>query len=104
MDQAEFYKQLAEHEIGWWKAHHKKDEPLLTEHMAKLYKLQFNIPYEDALKAVKYRVDATKEHDIAEKLEDEGNQPGANCHWKKAEDLLLKHFKILLEYSKRPEN
>ena len=104
MDQQELYQNLAKHEIGWWKAHHRKDETSLTEHMAKLYELQFGIAYEDAIKAVKYRVDATKEHDIAERLEDDRNQPEANTHWKKAEDLLLEHFKILMEYAKRPEN
>lgn len=90
--------ELAKYEIGWWKAHHRKDKPQLIEQMAKLYELQFGINYDDALKAVGYRVDATKEHDIAEKLEDEGEQSDADKHWDKAQSLLKKHFEILTQY------
>ncbi len=95
MSNEELYKNLAKYEIGWWKAHHRKNKPLLIEQMAKLYELQFNIPYSSALNAVEYRVKATREHDIAEKFEDEGNQKKADIHWTKAEELLLSHFKIL---------
>jgi len=92
------YDELAKHEIGWWKAHHRRDKKLLTEHMAKLYSIQFGISYESAVDAVKYRVDATKEHNLAEKLEDEGKQVQADVHWNNAEKLLREHFKVL--YSK----
>jgi hypothetical protein len=85
-------KELARHEIGWWKAHHRKDYDGLVDHMANLYVLQYFIPYDKALEAVMLRVEATKEHDIAEKLEDEGSQPEADIHWQKAEDLLAQHF------------
>jgi hypothetical protein len=104
MEQDEFYSKLAEHEIGWWKAHHRRDKPALIEQMTKLYELQFGITYENAVEAVKHRVEATKEHDIAEKLEDGGNQIEADVHWKEAEDLLKEHFRILMGYVKRPEN
>lgn len=89
------YSELAKYEIGWWKAHHRKDKKLLTEQMAKLYSLQFNISYGRAINAVKFRVEATKEHDFAEKLEDEGKQMQADIHWNNAERLLRKHFKLL---------
>ncbi len=87
-------RKLAEYEAGWWKAHHRKDINLLMEQMAKLYELQFGIPYNTALEAVKYRVEATKEHDIAERLEDQGS-PDSEIHWKQVEKLLLEHFKLL---------
>jgi hypothetical protein len=91
----ERYKELASHEIGWWKAHHRKDKSKLIDEMSKLYQLQFSITYEQAREAVLKRVDATKEHDIAERLEDGGNQREADVHWENAECLLLEHFKIL---------
>lgn len=86
---------LAKYEIEWWKAHHRKDDGAFLENMAKLYQLQFHIPYEQAVESVNYRVNAAKEHDIAEKLEDDGKQKEANIHWDKAEELLIKHFKVL---------
>ena len=87
--------ELAKHEIGWWKAHHRKDADGLIDHMAHLYVSQYSIPYDEAKGAVMLRVEATKEHDIAEKFEDEGNQPEADVHWQKAEDLLVQHFAVL---------
>jgi len=92
--------QLAKYEIEWWKAHHRKDEESLLRNMAKLYELQFGISYEDSLKAIRYRVLATKEHDLAEKFEDSKNTPEAEIHWKKAEKLLRQHFKILYSFKK----
>ncbi|MBN2112363.1 hypothetical protein JW707_04675 [Candidatus Woesearchaeota archaeon] len=88
-------KELARHEIGWWKSHPRKETDGLIDHMAQLYVLQYSIPYEEAKGAVMLRVEATKEHDIAEKLEDEGIQPEADVHWQKAEDLLVQHFAVL---------
>jgi len=93
----DLYKQLAKHEIGWWQAHHRRDKSNLIDQMTKLYELQFNISYDKALEAVKYRVEATKEHDIAEEFEDKGDQANADIHWSKAEQLVEKHFKILME-------
>lgn len=88
-------KQLAKYEISWWQAHHRRNRKLLLNQMAKLYSLQFNLPYRTAFKAVQCRVKATKEHDIAEKLEDENKIKQSNMHWKKAESLIEKHFEIL---------
>jgi len=95
-------KELAKHEIGWWKAHHRRDKAGLVDEMAQLYVLQYDIPYEEARDAVMLRVEATQEHDIAEKLEDDGNQPAADVHWQKAEDLLEQHFGML--YGKKSDN
>jgi hypothetical protein len=88
-------KQLAYHEVEWWKAHHRKDKVNLVEHMAKLYELQFGITYAQAKQAVEFRVEATKWHDIAEDLEDEGKQKESDEYWQKTEELLQKHFEIL---------
>jgi putative hemolysin len=85
-------KELAKYETGWWKAHHRKDRPGLIENMAKLYELQFGIPYEQAGETVMKRVEATKEHDIAEELEDEGKKAEADKHWENVEALLAEHF------------
>ncbi len=91
----ELIKELAHYEIGWWKSHHRRDKIGLRNNMAKLYALQFNISYGNALKAVEFRVQATKEHDLAEEFEDQENQDEADKHWFNAESLLKKHFEIL---------
>lgn len=86
---------LAKHEINWWKAHHRKDNNSFVKEMAELYKLQFRLPQEKALQAVKLRVQAAREHDLAEEFEDSGKQIEADKHWKNAEEFLKEHFKIL---------
>jgi len=93
----DLFSKLAELEVGWWKAHHRKDKDAILENMAKLYQLQFGISREHAVEAVKYRIEAGKEHDTAEKLEDEGKQGEADVHWKKAEELVRKHFEVLMK-------
>lgn len=90
-------RELARYEIGWWKAHHRKDMPGVIENMAREYELQFDIPYEQARQAVMKRAEATREHDVAEKLEDAGNQAEADKYWKNTEDLLAEHFALLYE-------
>lgn len=92
MEKAE---ELARHEVGWWKAHHRRDKQKLTEHMTLLYELQFGISREKALEAVKHRVEAAAMHDRAEELEDKGLQDEADEHWSEAEKLLERHFSVL---------
>src|SRR5438445_8037992 len=92
--------QLAKYEIGWWKAHHRRQRNRVVENMAKEYQLQFGLTDEEALKCVKYRVDATKEHDMAEKFEDEGKQTDADVHWNLAESLIRSHFDFLLKHQR----
>ena len=89
-------QELARYEAGWWKAHHRKDMPAVIENMTREYELQFDIPYEQARQAVMKRAEATREHDIAERLEDERNQAEADQHWANVEALLAEHFEYLL--------
>ncbi len=93
----ELCSKLAKHEVGWWQAHHRKKTDKLVDEMAKLYELQFNISYKDAVSAVKLRAKATKTHDIAEDFEDKGNKEESEKYWEKTEELLKKHFEILLD-------
>jgi hypothetical protein len=88
-------KQLAKHEVGWWKAHHRRNVKELLGEMAKLYCLQFRISYGKALEAAERRVRAAQEHDTAEKFEDQGKMKLANQHWRRAELFIEEHFKIL---------
>lgn len=97
MDVVEKAKQLARYEVGWWKAHHRKDRSGLVEMMAKLYQLQFGLTEQQALQSVELRVLATSEHDIAEELEDK-NDPTAEEHWRETEKLLERHFQILVNF------
>jgi len=91
-------KELASCEIGWWKAHHRQDKPKIIDYMVKEYKILYGISDEESITCIGFRVEAAKEHDLAEKLEDEGNQSESDVHWNKAEELLQKHFSLLYQY------
>ncbi len=65
--------------------------------MAQLYELQFGINYQQALAAVRKRVEAAGWHDRAEAAEDTGNQKKADSFWKKTERCLQEHFQLLQE-------
>ena len=95
-------KLLANHEIEWWKAHHRNDNDKLLDEMAQLYALQFDISYDQATEAVKHRVEAAKWHDIAEACEDKGDQEQADIYWQKAEESLQVHFAKLLGTTNHP--
>lgn len=95
MEAQERVRLLAHYEIGWWQAHHRKQEDEFTDNMSKLYALQFGIDETKARVAVLLRLDATKHHDKAEQFEDKGNQESANLYWNKAEECLRQHFEIL---------
>jgi len=89
-------KKLAEYEVGWWKAHHRKDFKAAMENMTNEYVLQFGVPYEIAAEAVELRIEAGKMHDKAEELEDSRKTKEAEKYWNKATELLQKHFEVLL--------
>lgn len=92
---------LARFEVGWWKAHHRKNDKEAIEYMAKLYSLLFNISLADATKVVGARVKAGNLHDIAERYEDLGKEQASKEYWKKAEDALREHFRLLIEAMKK---
>lgn len=85
-------QKMAKYEIGWWKAHHRKQWKKVLGDMSHLYALQFGMTLPQAKKCVMFRLKAAKEHDLAEKWEDAGNMEKSNVHWKKAEKWLVKHF------------
>jgi len=89
-------RELARHEVNWWKAHHRKQQKTLLDEMTRLYVLLFNLDYEDAESVVQHRVNAANWHDRAEELEDKGKEK-AEVHWRKAEEELHKHYLILLQ-------
>jgi hypothetical protein len=86
---------LAHLEIGWWKAHHRRQKEEMINYMTQLYVLQFKIGSDKAKMAVIYRAEAAIWHDKAEALEDEGEQERADIFWVKAEECLRKHFEVL---------
>ncbi|MHB8776672.1 MAG: hypothetical protein ACYC6R_02780 [Anaerolineales bacterium] len=90
-------RQLAKHEVNWWKAHHRRQQERLLDEMTRLYVLQFNLDYNDAKLVVQHRVIAAKWHDMAENLEDAGNKEEAEIHWTKTEEELQKHYMLLLQ-------
>lgn len=94
-------RQMAKHEIEWWKAHHRIDKKGLIDEMVKLYVLLFDIDYKDAETVVHHRVEAAGFHDKAEEQEDKENQKGADIYWKKAESSLYQHFLLLEKLRKR---
>jgi len=93
-------RKLAEQERIWWQAHHRRDKQLLLKSMAALYELLFGLSPEEAREVVKHRVEATEEHNRAEELEDNGD-PSAKKAWEKVEQLLCKHFLLLLRVQQK---
>ncbi len=93
-------RKLAEQERIWWQAHHRRDKQLLLKSMAVLYELLFDLSPEEALEVVKHRVTATEEHNRAEELEDNGH-PSAKQAWETVEQLLCKHFLLLLKFQQK---
>ncbi len=89
-------KNLARYEIEWWKAHHRRDKKRLYSNLIEKYRLLHNISVNEARKAIDYFFKATREHDIAEELEDSGKIKESKKHWKNAETLLEKHFNAIL--------
>lgn len=86
-------KKVAEAEIGWWEAHHRKDYDEVVKQMARVYYLLFDLNHEKAKEVVMLRIEAAKEHDIAEK---EGiPEKESRQHWQKATELMTKHFSML---------
>ncbi len=99
MNKSEKIAKLARHEIGWWKAHHRRQKDLFVLEMTYLYVLQFGIDEDAARQAVLFRAEAADYHDEAEKYEDAGDQSQADVYWRRAEESLLKHFAILEEHN-----
>lgn len=86
---------LAQYEIGWWQAHHRKQKDVFLASMTNLYVLQFGIDEGRALQAVEHRLRAADFHDQAEAFEDAGDQAQAGVYWRKAESALEDHFRLL---------
>ena len=89
-------ERLGDSEIGWWQAHHRKDNPTFLKCKIGVLVDTFGITEENARTAVNKFIDAAKEHDLAEELEDKGNQEQANTHWEKARQLLIEHYRLCL--------
>jgi len=92
---------MAKCEIGWWKAHHRKQREKLISEMSNLYRLLFSLNYNDALIVVGFRVKAAELHDIAEKYENQKKQEETDKYWDEAERNLQKHFELLKKIRKR---
>jgi hypothetical protein len=88
---------LARLECRWWQAHHRKEKKRLMDSMAELYALQYGLSLGVARRVVRYRVEAARLHDLAERLEDRGAK-GAKKAWEAVEVQLQKHFLLLLQH------
>lgn len=87
--------EVAGAEIGWWEAHHRKDYDKVVKQMTRLYVLLYGLKRKKAKEIVMFRIEAAKEHDLAEK---EGiSEQEAKQHWAKATELMTNHFSMLNE-------
>lgn len=76
----------------------------MLSHMANVEILRCRIPsceisIEEAKEAVQYKVDAALEHNIAERLEDEGRQKESDTHWEKVVKLNEEYYLALLQHA-----
>lgn len=92
-------KLCAKYDVGWWKAHGRRELSGVLENMTNLYLVLFNGNYATTAQAAKGSVElraaAGKEHDLAEELERSSRMEEANEHWQKVEDLLVKSYALL---------
>jgi hypothetical protein len=93
--------QTAEHMIGWWKAHHRKQEKERINEIANLYRLLFGLTYDDALIVVGHIVKAVDLQDIAKKYEDQKRREEADKYWNDVKMNLQKHFELLEKFRRR---
>lgn len=87
-------RSIAELEVGWWRLHddleNNPDKSQLALLFAKLYSGLYGIKESDLITAGNLKVQATREHDLAE---DQNTPPDQiNIHWKKAEELLVSFY------------
>jgi len=86
-------KEVAEAEIGWRKSHHERDYPAVIEQMTTVYEKLYDLNREVARKVVMLRIEAAKEHDLAE--EENISEEKSQQHWDKALEFMEKHFEML---------
>ena len=86
-------------ETCWWKSHHEKNWQKTIDCMAQLYVIQYKVPIKIAKEMVTLRVEAAKEHDLAERP---GLSPKeSNEHWAKVEKINEEHFFMLEKHRER---
>ena len=88
-------RKVAEDEIGWWKSHHERDYDRVIEQMTAVYEQLYNLTREVAQEVVMLRIEAAKEHDLAEEEGISANE--SQQHWDKALEFMIQHFEMLNE-------
>ena len=85
---------LAKNEVGWWKAHHRRNVNSFLEHKTRVLIDLFGVTEEKATRAVREYIKAADEHDLAEYYEDRKEQEKADLHWNNVYTHLLEYFCI----------
>ena len=88
-------QEIAEHEVGWWRARHTGDAEDLMRNLTRKFHLQYNVPFDQAKEAAELILEATLKHDLAKKAEDSGDAPQAERLWAEATSILHGQLKIL---------
>ena len=86
-------EEVAKAEIGWWKSHHERDYDEVVRQMTTVYEKLFGLTREVAQEVVMLRIEAAKEHDLAEK--ENISKEESQQHWDKALEFMIKHFEML---------
>ncbi|MBU3964967.1 hypothetical protein KKG29_00265 [Patescibacteria group bacterium] len=80
-------------EFGWYKSHHFGDYDGVIRQMTLVYQMLFGLKPKIAREIMLLKIAAAKEHDLAEKEGISKNE--SDKHWKKGEELMIEHFKML---------
>lgn len=88
-------EEVARAEIGWWKSHHERDYDEVIRQMTTVYEKLYSLTREIAQEVVMLRIEAAKEHDLAE--EEDLSEKESQQHWDKALEFMTQHFKMLDE-------
>ena len=86
-------REVAIAEIGWWRSHHERNYDEVIRQMTTVYEKLYNLTREVAQEVVMLRIEAAKEHDLAE---EEGiSKSKSELHWNNALQLMITHFEML---------
>ncbi len=88
-------REVAIAEIGRWRSHHERNYDEVIRQMTTVYEKLYNLTREVAQEVVMLRIEAAKEHDLAE--EENISKEESQQHWDKALEFMTQHFEMLNE-------
>ena len=88
-------QKVAEFIANGWKAHHEKNWDEVRANLVKEHKIRYALPQKSAEVAADLYIKAEQEHDLAEKLMDEGDEKSSKYYWESVKRNLALYLTLL---------